>query len=141
MFKSFMNIALEQAKIAKTLGEVPVGAVIVDIYTNEIISFSHNSVEQDMLAISHAEINAIQLATKKLQTKYLDNCAIYVTLEPCQMCKTAINLAKIPKIFFGAYEDNKSALNKQYHHKCEIYGGILEYECSQILKNFFQDKR
>ena len=147
MDKKFMKRALELAKTAALNGEVPVGAVIVK--DGKIISEGINQREKKQSALSHAEIEAIVGANKALGSWRLDGCEIYVTLEPCPMCAGAIVNARIKKVYFGAYERKSGAVMSNYrilfsgclNHKAEAEGGILEEECSALLKKFFSEKR
>lgn len=142
----FMNKALEEAKTAYELGEVPVGAVIVR--NGEIVATGHNKRETEKNAILHAETDAINNACKALGGWRLWNCELYVTLEPCPMCAGAIINAHIPKVYFGAYDIKNGSCGSitnlfelPYGFKPEYTGGILEEECSQIIKDFFKDLR
>ncbi len=142
----YIKKALELANEAKNDGEVPVGAVIVR--NNTIISTGRNRREKDKNALMHAEIDAINNACKALGGWRLWNCEIYVTLEPCPMCAGAIINAHIPKVFFGAYDFKNGACETvtnlfelPFGFKPECEGGILEQECSQILKDFFKNLR
>jgi tRNA(adenine34) deaminase len=144
-----MDEALKEAKIAFDLNEVPVGAIIVDSKTGKIIARSHNKNITQKDSTSHAEILAIKEACKIKESHRLDDCDLYVTLEPCAMCAGAISLARIRRLYFGA-EDKKSGgtvngaqifESKSTHHKPEIYGEINDQECSGLLKKFFQSKR
>lgn len=142
-----MLIAIEQAKIAYSKQEVPVGAVIYK--NNEIISSSHNLVITNADPTAHAEILAVKQASKALKTEFLTDCTIYITLEPCPMCAYAISLARISKIVFGAYDLKRGAISTNSNifnksasfYKPEIIGGILEDECSELLKEFFRQLR
>lgn len=142
----FMKKALEEAKIAYNLGEVPVGAVIVR--NGEIVATGHNKRETEKNAILHAETDAINNACKALSGWRLWNCELYVTLEPCPMCAGAIINAHIPKVYFGAYDIKNGSCGSvtnifelPYGFKPEYTGGILEEECSKIIKDFFKDLR
>lgn len=142
----FMDIAIEEANIALKENEVPVGAVIV--LGNVVIARAHNEVEQLKDPTAHAEILAIRRACKKLNSCYLDECKIFVTLEPCSMCLKAIFLSKIKKIYFGAYSFNTGAIfHKENMVQCKgnydmkVVGGFKETSCSDLLKNFFLAKR
>ena len=143
-----MNIALIEAKKAFRKYEIPVGAVITDIKGN-IISKAHNLVEKKKDPTAHAEILAIKKATIFMKNKYLINCSLYVTLEPCPMCASAIQYSKIKNLFFGCDDIKNGAVNngvkifnqKFCNHKPEIYDGIRATECSDLLKNFFRLKR
>jgi len=142
-----MKIALAEAKNAYDNDEVPVGAAI--IIDNEIISSAHNLTEHSLIPHAHAEIIAIEKACKTLGEKYLVNASLFVTLEPCPMCAHAISLAKIKKVYFGAYDPKGGGVvngpkifdSNSCHHKPEVYDGILESECSELLKTFFKSKR
>ena len=143
-----MDQAIKQAKKALLVDEVPIGAVLVDNKTNNIISSAHNAVNYSKNAISHAEILIINDSSKIRQSKFLKDTSIFVTLEPCAMCAAAISEMHINRIYFGAYDEKKGSLesiqkiyNKKNYFVPEIYGGINENECSQILKNFFKKKR
>lgn len=144
----YMNLALQQAKLAYEVDEVPIGAIIVR--NDEVISSAHNMKEHDQLASSHAEVLAIQLACKKLGTWCLDDCDLYVTLEPCMMCTGLIEHSRINRLYYGTDDPKGGCVEslihiKQIHHlntyPKEIYSGILKDECSQILKDFFLEKR
>lgn len=142
----FMREAITEAKKAATLGEVPVGAVVVK--KDEIIGRGYNTRETENSILGHAELNAINDATNRIGDWRLEGCDIYVTLEPCPMCAGAIINARIGRVFFGAYDNvmgsfqsvaDLSALG--YPTSPEIHGGILENECKQILTSFFGDLR
>jgi len=144
----WMNLALEEAKIAEKNLEVPVGAVLVNLLNNELISKSSNKIINKSNPLLHAEIEVIFEGLKFLNNKYLKNTAIYITLEPCLMCAAAISEARISKVYFGAYDMNRGSIEngvRLYHHKNyfkpEVYGGILEKECSDLIKNFFKKIR
>lgn len=146
MNKIFMQTALEQAKTAAALGEIPVGAVIVK--NGEIIAKAHNTRETEQNVLGHAEINAIKEACKKLGTWRLDDCEIYVTMEPCPMCAGAIINARIPTVVFGCYDLKMGSFDSvvnlatlDYDFKPEIYGGIMEKECTALVKDFFKELR
>jgi len=137
----FMKRALQEAATAFEKGEVPIGAIIV--VQDRIIARGHNLTEQLNDVTAHAEMQAITAAANFLGGKYLHNCTLYVTLEPCQMCAGAIFWSQIPKIVFGAYDPQRgfSALGGQLHPKTTISGGVLEAECAELLKRFFIQKR
>lgn len=144
--EQFMSYALEMAKEAYDDGEVPVGAVIVK--NGEIIAKGRNRREKEKNALLHAEIDAINNACKALNGWRLWECEIYVTLEPCPMCAGAIINAHIPNVYFGAYDFKngscKTVVNLfelPYGFKPQCTGGILEKECSEILKSFFKKLR
>ena len=141
-----MQRAIELAKIAGNEGEVPVGAVIVK--NGEIIGEGYNMREQKQNPLSHAEIEAINNAAKKIGCWRLEDCELYVTLEPCPMCTGAIINSRIKTVIFGAYDKNAGSMDSvinlcdyPYNHKVEIYGGICEDQCKEILQNFFQNLR
>ena len=138
----FMKEAFKEAQKAFEKDEVPVGAVIV--CKNTIIARAHNLTEQLNDTTAHAEMQAITAATNYLGAKYLNECTIYITLEPCIMCAGALNWAQIGKIVFAAKDEKKGykTLNQNIlHPKTEVSSGILEKECSEIIKGFFKKKR
>ena len=145
----YMSQALIEAKKAENQGEVPIGCVIVDSQNQKIIARSHNKCENDHDPTAHAEILAIRKAAQTLNETRLPLCDLYVTLEPCPMCATAISFARIRRVYFGAYDpkgggvDHGPQIYKHdtCHHHPEIYGGIQEQACGDILKAFFQAKR
>ena len=146
MNSEFMHEALKLAKAAAESGEVPVGAVIVK--DGKIIAVGRNMREQKQNALSHAEIEAINNACKELKSWRLDDCELYVTLEPCPMCTGAIINSRIKTVVFGAYDSKAGSMDSvinlcdyPYNHKPEIYGGICEDECLEILQNFFKKLR
>ena len=146
MNKKFMQRAIELAKIAANNNEVPVGAVIVK--NGQIIAEGINMRESKQNALSHAEIEAINNACKKLNSWRLDDCEMYVTLEPCPMCTGAIINSRIKTLVFGAYDKRAGSIDSvinlcdyPYNHKPEIYGGICEDECLEILQDFFKKLR
>lgn len=134
----YMNLALEQANKAKSMDEVPIGCVIVR--NDKVISRSFNHKTIDNIATYHAEILAINEACKVLGTWYLDDCTLYTTIEPCMMCTGAIIQARIPKVVYGATNNTFGHLSK-ITTKIKITNGILEENCSALLKDFFQQKR
>ena len=142
---NFMNIAIEEARQAEKRNEVPVGAIIVS--NNVIISKAGNEVLASNDPTAHAEILAIRRACTWLQSHLLENCDIYVTLEPCAMCAQAISLARINRLFFGAYDSKFGAVThgarifEHSIHKTEIISGVFESHCSIILKDFFKKRR
>ena len=147
MEKFFMSIALEEAYKASAMDEVPVGAVIVR--NNEIITKAFNLRESSKDATAHAEILAIKQACQVLGGWRLIGCEMYVTLEPCTMCSGAILQARIEKLHIGAMDPKAGAAGSKlnifedftFNHKCPVERGILEEECSQVLKDFFKKKR
>lgn len=137
----FMKKALQEAQSAFDLGEIPVGAVIV--INNTIIARSHNLTQLLNDVTAHAEMQAITAAANYLGGKYLTNCTLYVTLEPCQMCAGALYWSQISKIVFGATDPDRGFMNlgTKLHPKTTFVSGVLADECSAILKNFFYKKR
>ena len=144
----FMNEALLEAKKAFTFKEIPIGAVIVDNVSNEIISRNYNQVNKSNNAINHCEIDLIYRTCRLLKQKYLENMTMFVTLEPCTMCASAISEAHINTLYFGAYDEKKGGIEKlrlAFKRKNifmpNIYGGIMEKKCSDIIKEFFKTIR
>ncbi len=137
----FMKKALAEAETAFEKGEIPVGAVIV--IDNRVIARSHNLTELLNDVTAHAEMQAITSAANYLGGKYLKDCTLYVTLEPCQMCAGALYWSQISKIVFGASDENRgfSKLGTQLHPKTQIVSGVLENECSLLMRAFFRTKR
>ena len=137
----FMKKALQEAETAFGKGEIPVGAVIV--FKEQIIARAHNLTEMLNDATAHAEMQAFTSAADFLGGKYLKDCTLYVTLEPCQMCAGASYWAQVGKIVFGASEPERGFvnLNTRLHPKTVVVGGILEKECAQLLTRFFIEKR
>ena len=138
----YMKKAIEQAKIAYDNDEVPVGAVIV--YNNKIISRAHNYMQALNDATAHAEMQAITMASDFIGGKYLNDCTLYVTLEPCIMCAGASFWSKITKIVFGARDKKSGFLTVApniFHSKIQIESGVLEHECRKLLLDFFANKR
>lgn len=138
----FMKEALKEAHKAFDADEVPVGAVIV--CNNTIVSRAYNQTELLNDVTAHAEIIAITSAQEYLQSKFLNNCSLYVTLEPCVMCAGASYWSRFKKVVYGASDENRgyNKLKEQIlHPKTEVITGILENECSNILTKFFQNKR
>ena len=143
----YMKLALEMAKKAEKKDEVPIGAVIV--LNGKVIAKAYNKKESKNLATAHAEILAINKASKKLKSWRLDGAELYVTLEPCPMCAGAIVNARIKKVYFGAYEPKSGSAVSKFNiltesglnHVTEYEGGVMEEECSSIIKNYFKKKR
>ncbi len=147
MDEKYMKMAIAQAKKAAALGEVPIGCVIV--YEGKVIGRGYNRRKTDKNTLSHAELNAIKKASKKMGDWRLEECTMYVTLEPCQMCSGAIVQARIPKVVMGCMNPKAgcagSILNlldePRFNHQVEIVKGVLEDECSALLTDFFKALR
>ena len=141
--EDYIRLALSEAKKSIKSGDVPVGAVIV--HNGKVIAKAHNKKEKLKLATAHAEILAIEKASKKINNFRLDQMEIYVTKEPCLMCMGAILSARIKKIYFGAYDrrfgTKELAGDNKFNHKCEIEGGILKNDCEELLSQFFKNIR
>ncbi|MDQ3191573.1 MAG: nucleoside deaminase [Bacteroidota bacterium] len=138
----FMQEALKEAQKAYEADEVPVGAVIV--LDNKIIARAHNLTERLNDVTAHAEMQAITSAAENIGGKYLIDCTLYVTLEPCVMCAGANSWAQISKIVYGAADPKRGFLKTGYpilHPKTKLIGGILENECQSLLLEFFKQKR
>ena len=147
MTSKWMTIALEQAREAGLRGEVPVGAVLVK--DGKVLSVSGNRVEELSDPTAHAEILVIREAGKILKSPRLVGGDLYVTLEPCPMCATALSFARIDRIFFGAFDPKGGGIDHgprifqqpTCHHRPEVFGGMSEQTCGDLLREFFQEKR
>ena len=145
--EKYMKLALAQAKKAYDLNEVPIGCIIV--YKDEVIARGYNRRVTDKNTLSHAELNAIKKASKKLGDWRLEDCEIYVTLEPCQMCAGAIVQSRIRKVYIGCMNPKAgcagSILNllqvKEFNHQVETEIGVLGDKCSELFKQFFKELR
>lgn len=145
--RQFMRLALEEAKKAGNLGEVPIGAVIV--YEGEVIASASNLRETTQNAVTHAELMAIQQACEKIGSWRLEETTLYVTLEPCPMCAGAILQSRIPRVVYGARDVKAGCVDSLYrllndprfNHECEVTEGVLAEECGQILTDFFRALR
>jgi tRNA(adenine34) deaminase len=143
----YMKEAIKQAKKAYALKEVPIGCVIV--YNDKIIARGYNRRNTDKTTLGHAEITAIKKASRKLNDWRLEDCTMYITLEPCQMCAGAIVQARIPRVVIGSMNPKAgcggSILNilqmEQFNHRCEVTRGVLEEDCSLMLTTFFKELR
>ncbi len=137
----FMKMALQEAENALERDEVPIGCVIVS--HDRVIAKAHNLTEALNDVTAHAEMQAITAAANFLGGKYLQNCTLYVTMEPCVMCAGALSWSQISKVVIGARDEQRGYINKglSLHPKTEVVTGVLEYECSEIVKNFFKNKR
>ena len=142
----YMAMAIEESKTAVSAGDIPVGAVIV--LNNKILAKAHNRRNIENNALLHAEIIAIDKACKILDSRVLDDCDLYVTLEPCPMCAGAIIQAGIRRLYFGAYDPKAGCAGSvtdlftlPFNSTPEYYGGIMEDECASLLIDFFREKR
>ena len=143
----FMYAALQEAEKALDKDEIPIGAVVV--YNDKIIGRGHNQVELLKDTTAHAEMLAITAASNHLQTKFLNECDLYITVEPCIMCSGAILLARLRNVYFGAYEPKFGAAGSllnlleknKYNHSVNIFSGIYSEESSSLLKHYFKNSR
>lgn len=144
----YMNLAYEQAEKAYRVDEVPIGAIIVT-KDGEVLSAAHNLKEKTYNPCGHAEILAITKASERIKNWRLEDCTLFVTLEPCTMCLAAMVQARIAKVVFGAYDLKGGALSLNYqlnndkrlNHRFSVLGGVEHYKCSSILSTFFREKR
>jgi tRNA(adenine34) deaminase len=145
----YLDLALAAARQGAALGEVPVGAVLVD-GTGSVIATAHNQVEQQNNPLKHAEMLVLEAAHQGLKdTRYLSDYTLYVTLEPCPLCAAAIALYRLKALYFGAYDPKGGGVvhgakvleQPTCHHTVQIVGGVREQECVNVLKNFFENKR
>lgn len=142
-----MKEALAQANLGAKQYEVPVGAVIV--HGGKLVSKAHNQVICDHDPMGHAEVLALRQACQILKTPRLEDCDLYVTLEPCPMCAQAISFARIRRLYFGAYDPKGGGVEhgakifsqSTCHHRPEVYGGIQEKACGELLRSFFETRR
>ncbi len=147
LHEDYMREAVKEAEQAVRENEVPVGAVVVQ--NNKIIARGHNQIERLKDPTAHAEIIAITSAANFLGTKWLNEASLYVTIEPCSMCAGALVLARVKNLFFGARDPKTGACgsvvnivnHKKLNHRIKVTKGILEAECSSLLKDFFRKKR
>ncbi|MBM7841242.1 tRNA(adenine34) deaminase [Alkalihalobacillus xiaoxiensis] len=145
--EDWMRLALEQADHAAILNEVPIGAVIVK--DNEVISAAFNLRETNQDSLAHAELLAIKRACDALGTWRLEDCTLYVTLEPCPMCAGAIVQSRIPTVVYGAKDEKAGCAGTlmnlleepRFNHRCEVIAGVLEHECGDRLTRFFKELR
>ncbi len=143
-----MHLALAEAEQAASAGEVPVGAALVDA-TGRLLAKSHNRVEALSDPTAHAEILVLRAAAKARGSARLEDCDLYVTLEPCALCAAAISLARIRRLYFGAYDPKMGAVEHgpkffaqpTCHHRPEVYGGIEESRAGELLRRFFAGRR
>jgi tRNA(adenine34) deaminase len=144
-----MDKAVDEARAAAQRGEVPVGAVLMDTRRGAVLATAGNRVEELNDPTAHAEMLVIREATQKTGTPRLEHCDLYVTLEPCPMCATAISFARVRRVYFGAYDpkgggvDHGPRIFQQptCHHAPEVYGGLGETVAGELLKRFFAERR
>lgn len=147
--ESYMELALRTAALAAQDGEVPVGAVLVDSVTGDVVASSGNRVETDRDPTAHAEMAVIREAASRRNDVRLPDCDLYVTLEPCPMCATAISFARIRRVYFGASDPKGGGVENgprifdqpTCHHRPDVYGGIGESDAAALLKEFFAARR
>ena len=140
--EKYMRLALAEAQKALAKGEIPIGAVIV--CKGRIVARAHNLTETLNDPTAHAEMQAITMAANELGGKYLTDCTLYVTVEPCVMCAGALGWAQVPRIVYGCRDEKRGFLAfapHALHPKAEVVGGILEEECRQLMQDFFRQKR
>ena len=145
--EEYMRIAIEEAKIAASLGESPIGAVVVQ--DGNVVGRGHNTTETAKDPTCHAEMNAIRDAARNLGGWRLPRCSMYVTLEPCSMCAGAIVLARIEQLYIGTADPKSGACgslrnivsDERLNHRVEVHTGVLQEECSGLLKDFFKQLR
>lgn len=145
----YMDLALREARKAAEAGDVPVGAVIVDISSGQVIAKAHNQREFLRDPTAHAEVVAITQAAAHYDSWRLENAALFVTLEPCVMCAGAIVLARIPKVYYGADDPKTGAyrsafevlVHPKHNHRPEVIPGIRAEECAELLRSFFLQRR
>lgn len=138
----FMNEALKEARLAFDAGEIPVGVVVV--CQDVVIARGHNLTERLNDVTAHAEMMAITAAANNLGGKYLTECSIYITLEPCVMCAGALNWAQVARVVYGASDEKKGFLkysSQLLHPKTELIGGVLQKECAELMIDFFRSRR
>ncbi|MGL5540681.1 MAG: tRNA adenosine(34) deaminase TadA [Erysipelotrichaceae bacterium] len=148
MHEHYMKKAIRQAKLAAQKDEVPIGCVIVD-EDGQVIARAYNWRQHNQLATAHAEIRAIEKACRKVGSWRLENCTLYVTIEPCPMCAGAIVLSRIKQVVYGAKDPKGGSVDScmkmfetpGFNHYPSWIGGVLEEECGQLMKDFFQQKR
>ncbi len=145
--EQYMQLAIEEAKKAQAIGEVPIGAIIV--YENEVIASGYNTRETSQKTLSHAELIAIQQANERIGSWRLEDCTLYVTLEPCPMCAGAIVQSRIKRVVYGAADPKAGCAGTlmnlltedRFNHQVDVTKGILELKCSSMLRNFFRRLR
>lgn len=140
--EKYMRLALDEARQALAQGEIPIGAVVV--CRDRVIARAHNLTETLTDPTAHAEMQAITIAACELGGKYLTECTLYVTVEPCTMCAGALGWAQVPRIVYGCRDEKRGFLTfapHALHPKAQVLGGILEDECRQLMQDFFRAKR
>ncbi|RIP36086.1 tRNA adenosine(34) deaminase TadA [Staphylococcus gallinarum] len=143
----YMNFAITEAEKASAIGEVPIGAVIV--HDGEIIARAHNLREQAQMPTAHAEHIAIERAAEQIGSWRLEDCTLYVTLEPCVMCSGAIVMSRIPRVVYGASDPKGGCAGSlmdllqepRFNHRASVISGILAEQCGELLKHFFKELR
>ncbi|HVG81302.1 MAG TPA: nucleoside deaminase [Methylomirabilota bacterium] len=146
---SFMSMALAEAEAAAAAGEVPVGAVLVDGASGEVLARAHNRVEEWGDPTAHAELIALREGARLLGAKRLTGADLYVTLEPCPMCAQAVSFARLRRLYFGAYDPKGGGVEHgarifeqpSCHHRPEIVGGLEERRAGALLRDFFRERR
>ncbi|SET74571.1 tRNA-adenosine deaminase [Oceanobacillus limi] len=147
MDENYMQLAIKEAEKAREVDEVPIGAVIV--FNDEVIATGFNKRERSQETLSHAELLAIQEANRKIGSWRLEDCTLYVTLEPCPMCAGAIVQSRIKRVVYGASDPKAGCAgtlmnllnDSRFNHQVELTSGVMESECSQLLKDFFRTLR
>ena len=140
--EKYMQMALDEAKKALVKGEVPIGAVVV--CQDRVVARAHNLTETLTDPTAHAEMQAITIATNELGGKYLPQCTLYVTVEPCVMCAGALGWAQVPNIVYGCRDEKRGFLTfapNALHPKAVVTGGVLEEECRELMQEFFHQRR
>ncbi|MFC3419155.1 tRNA adenosine(34) deaminase TadA [Salinicoccus hispanicus] len=147
MHEEYMKLALAEARKAEAIGEVPIGSVVV--HEGQVIASSHNLRETSQNPLTHAEVIAINQASEVLGSWRLEECTLYVTLEPCVMCSGAIVMSRIPHVVYGARDPKGGTVDSLMHlldeprfnHRPIVTSGVMEEECSEMLKSFFKALR
>ena len=140
--EKYMRLALDEAKKALAKGEVPIGAVVV--CQDHVVARAHNLTETLTDPTAHAEMQAITIAASELGGKYLTQCTLYVTVEPCVMCAGALGWAQVPQVVYGCRDDKRGFLTfapNALHPKAVVTGGVLEDECRELMQDFFRQRR
>ena len=138
----YMRKALQEAEAAMAEGEIPIGAVVV--CRDHVIARAHNLTETLHDVTAHAEMQAITMAANELGGKYLTDCTLYVTVEPCVMCAGALGWSQVPRVVYGCRDEKRGYTDHAphaLHPKCNVTGGVLEDECRQLMQDFFRNKR